>query len=86
MIESLSMINPAALDTSIITLVDRLQRIEDPRVRFAVITYMFTLYTDALGLNRAKVLAIAERGVKFAREHNTSEMRGLDMYLKKECR
>lgn len=86
MLDALSMINPAALDTNIISVVDRLQTIEDPRIRFAVLSYLFTLYTDALGVDRRTVLETVDRGVRYAREHNTSEMRGLDDYLKKECR
>jgi len=86
MLDALSMINPAALDTNIISMVDRLQSIEDPRVRLAVLSYLFTLYLDAVGVDRKRALEVCDRGVRYAREHNTSEMRGLDNYLRNECR
>lgn len=86
MLDALSMINPAALDTNIILMVDRLQTVEDPRVRLAVLSYLFALYLDAVGIDRKRALEVVDRGIKFAREHNTSEMRGLDLYLKKECK
>jgi len=86
MLDALSMINPAALDTNIILMVDRLQTVEDPRVRLAVLSYLFALYLDAVGIDRKRALEVVDRGIKYAREHNTSEMRGLDLYLKKECK
>ena len=86
MLDTLSMINPAALDTNIVLVIDRLQTIEDPRVRLAVLSYTFALYLDAIGVDRKRALEVVDRGIKYAREHNTSEMKGLDTYLKKECR
>lgn len=86
LLEALSMINPAALDTSIVSVIDRLQTIEDPRVRLAVLSYTFALYLDAVGVDRKRALEVIDRGIRYAREHNTSEMRGMDMYLSKECR
>ena len=86
MLESISMINPAALDTNIILVIDRLQAINDPRIRAAVLAYLFKLYFDALGVDIKALLGVIDRGVKYAREHNTSEMRGLDDYLKGDCR
>jgi hypothetical protein len=86
MIEALSMINPASLDVVIISQIDRLQNVEDPRVRLAVLSYLFAMYLDAVGVDRKRALEIVDRGIRFAREHNTSEMRGLELYLRKECR
>jgi hypothetical protein len=84
--ESLTMLNPASLDVLIISQIDRLQTIEDPRIRMAVLTYMFALYLDAVGVDRKRALEIVDRGLRYARDHNTSEMRGLAVYLRKECR
>jgi len=86
MLEALSMINPAALDTNIVLVIDRLQTIEDPRVRLAVLSYTFALYLDALSVDRKRALEMIDRGIKYAMEHNTSEIRGTLDYIKKECR
>lgn len=86
LLQSLSMVNPASLDVVIIQMIDRLQTVEDPRVRLATLSYLFALYLDAVDVDRKRALEMVDRGLRYAREHNTSEMKGLDIYLRRECR
>jgi len=80
----LSQLPATHYDTILVSLIDKLQHIEDPRVRFATLSLMFMLTCQELGMDPVRVLEFTGRSIEDARKQDTAEMRGLVQYIRKE--
>lgn len=84
MYDYLSMVPATHYDTILVQLVDKLQTIEDPRVRFSALSLLYTLTCQELDLDARRVLEHTGRSIEDARKQDTAEMRGLVEYIRKE--
>ena len=84
MYDYLSQLPATAYDTILVSLIDKLQTIEDPRIRFAALSMLFVLTCQELDIDIRKVLGYVERSIRDARTQDTAEMRGLCDYIRKE--
>jgi len=80
----LSQLPATHYDTLLVSLTDKLQHIEDPRVRFATLSLHFLLTCQELGTDPRRVLEYTGRAIEDARKQDTAEMRGLVDYIRKE--
>lgn len=74
----------SVLDRYFVVVNNGLQHIEDPRLRFATLAYLFVKTARSLGLSPQRVIEYVERGLADAERQDTAEMRGTGDYIKQE--
>lgn len=76
----------SVLDRYFVVAHNGLQHIEDPRMRFATLAYLFVKTCRVLELEPRRVIEYVERGIDHAEKQDTSELRGTTDYIKHEYR